>query len=394
MLPECLPGGQRADCLASPRTLRAVTFEARPQLHYLSPSDLGCVPQHISPAFAKIQEIVVYSVPLNIRFRGLTRRDGLLLRGPSGWGECAPFWDYDARVSARWLRSALSLATTPLPLAQRDEVPVNVTIPVCDEDEVERRITSHPGCYTAKVKVADNVDDLERDAERVNATSRLLAERYGAKASVRIDANMAWSVSQATRALSVLDEAAEPVGGLQYAEQPVKTVKEMARLRGRTPVPLAADESIRLSEDPLAVLAQDAADVAVLKVAPLGGIRPALDLAARLGLSAVVSSALDTSIGLAAGVIMAAVLPDLPYACGLGTASILAADVVDESLNPTAPTWEGTPGAISVDAASRTHTAPLTSDFDPVSPELVERWVARLAQMSQYTDEPLPAESR
>ena len=132
----------------------------------------------------------------------------------------------------------------------------------------------------------------------------------------------------------------------------------------------------------------------MLKVAPLGGIRPALDLAARLGLSAVVSSALDTSIGLAAGVIMAAALPDLPFACGLGTASILAADVVDESLNPTAPTWEGTPGAISVDAASRTHTAPLTSDFDPVSPELVERWVARLAQMSQYTDEPLPAESR
>lgn len=345
-------------------------------------------------AWSELQEVVVFSVPLNVRFRGVTSREGVLLRGPGGWGECAPFWDYDAQVSARWLASALSLAVEKQPEPNRDLIPVNVTIPVVDNDEVLRRLRAAPGCATAKIKVADAAGSDETqakaDRDRVRLVSEYLAEHYGEAAKVRVDANCAWTVKQAARSLADLDRAAAAVGGLQYAEQPVPTVQDLAALRKATAVPLAADESIRLSSDPLAVRDLHAADVAVLKVAPLGGVKKALNLGRALGMNLAVSSALDTSIGLAAGVALAAALPGLRLACGLGTARLLAADVVDTPLVPATgfgPGNSGLAGTIGITEADDVRKGPLAKNSLPLEESTAARWISRLVQMSHFVDE-------
>lgn len=326
-------------------------------------------------ALTNIEEAVVFSLPMNIRFRGITVREGLLLRGPEGWGECAPFWNYGPKVASYWLASAIRQATEPAPAPLRDKIPVNATIPVCGAEEALRRLQSQPGCYTAKVKVADPGFLTDEDVRRVAAVADYLGERYGDRARVRIDANTAWEVDEAARALDRLNVAACGVGGLEYAEQPVKTALELSNLRKMTSVPLAADESIRLSDDPLAVRRLDAADVAVLKVAPLGGVRNAMELAGRLGLSPVVSSALDSSVGISAGVGLAAALPGLDYACGLNTVTMFAADVVEEPL-------VAEDGTIDVVRARAVARGELTRHSRLVEPETVSRWEDRLRLMA------------
>ena len=280
-------------------------------------------------AIPEIDAVVPFRVPLTTRFRGVTERHGLLLHGPSGWGEWSPFDEYADDVAAVWLAAAIDAACTPAPPAVRDCVPVNVTVPAVGPDEA-RAIVAGSGCATAKVKVAEPGQTLADDVARVRAVRSALDAAVGADARIRIDANAAWSVDEAVAALGALEEAA---GGLEYVEQPCATLDELAEMRARTGVPVAADEAIRRDHaDP--ALVRDAVDVAVIKVQPSGGVTAALELIAQLGLPAVVSSALDTSVGLAAGVRLAAALPELPSACGLATGLLLAEDVVERPLRP------------------------------------------------------------
>ena len=263
-----------------------------------------------------------FAIPMTTKFRGITVREGALVQGPAGWGEFSPFAEYGPRECARWLASAIESATAGWPAPVRDRVPVNVTVPAVDAGRA-RDIAASSGCRTAKVKVAERGQRDADDIARVEA----VRDALGPGGKVRIDVNGNWDVAHAVRMLAELDRF-----DLEYAEQPCATLAEMAELRRRASVPIAADESIRRAEDPMRVRAAGAADIVVLKVQPLGGVRAALRVAEACGLPAVVSSAVDTSVGLAAGVALAAALPELPYACGLGTMSLLTGDVTADSL--------------------------------------------------------------
>lgn len=271
-----------------------------------------------------IEEVRPFVLPMRLRFRRVEERVGVLLRGPAGWGEFSPFPEYGPDYAARWLAAAREAATTAWPAPVRDAVPVNTTVPAVDPATAHRLVAAS-GCRTAKVKVAEAGQDLAADVERVAA----VREALGADGHLRVDANGGWDVASASLALSRLARF-----DLEYVEQPCATLDELRDLRDRTGVPIAVDESIRTAEDPARVAAVGAADVLVLKVQPLGGVVRALEVADELGLPVVVSSALESSIGLAAGLAFAAALPSLPYACGLGTASLLASDVVTDPLVP------------------------------------------------------------
>ena len=261
-----------------------------------------------------------FAIPMRTKFRGITVREGALIQGPAGWGEFSPFAEYGPAESARWLASAIESATAPWPAQVRDSVPVNVTVPAVGPERAYE-IVAASGCRTAKVKVAERGQREAEDIERVAAVRDAL-DAAGPGGRIRVDANGGWSVEVAARLLRQLARY-----GLEYAEQPCATLDELARLRRVVDLPIAADESIRKAEDPLRVRTAGAADIVMVKVQPLGGVRAALRVAEACGLPVVVSSAVDTSVGLAAGVALAAALPALPYACGLATMSLLAGDV-------------------------------------------------------------------
>jgi O-succinylbenzoate synthase len=265
-----------------------------------------------------------FSIPMRTRFRQVDERAGVLLHGPAGWGEFSPFPDYPPRVCARWLAAAREAAEVAWPPPRRGFVPVNVTVPAVSPEQAHA-IVAASGCSTAKVKVAEAGETLACDVDRVEA----VRDALGPGGRVRVDANGGWDVAAALAAIRALDRF-----DLEYVEQPCPTLEDMAALRRSVDVPLAADESVRTADDPLRVAGLEAADVVVLKVQPLGGVWPALRVAEAAGLPVVVSSALETSVGLAAGLALAAALPDLPYACGLGTALLLHGDVVAEPLVP------------------------------------------------------------
>jgi O-succinylbenzoate synthase len=305
----------------------------------------------------------VFAVPMRTRFRGTSLREGVLLRGPAGWGEFSPFPEYPPAVAAPWLRAAVEAATEGWPVPVRDIVPVNVTIPAVDP-ATAHRLAREGGCRTAKVKVAEPGQSLDDDIARVEA----VRDALGRGGRVRVDANGAWDVDTAEVAIRALDRAA---GELEYVEQPCATVEELAAVRRRVDVPIAADESIRRAEDPYRVRALAAADVAVLKVQPLGGVRACLAIAEDIGLPVVVSSALETGVGIAAGLALAAALPELPYACGLATVQLLVGDVttvppvpVDGSLPVLPPRVD--PERLAAFAAA---------------PDRVAHWRARLAEV-------------
>lgn len=268
----------------------------------------------------------VFSIPLRTRFRGITVREGVLLRGDAGWGEFSPFLEYDDEVSRPWLAAAREAADLGWPEPLRDTVPVNVTVPATDPERAHA-IVRAGGCRTAKVKVAEPGQQLADDLARVEA----VRDALGPDGLVRVDANGAWDVDAAVRAIAALDRAA---GGLEYVEQPVASVEDLARVRRRVDVPVAADESIRRAADPYRVRDLEAADVAVLKVQPLGGVRACLRIAEDIGLPVVVSSAIESSVGIAAGVALAAALPELHHACGLATVQMLTDDVATAPLLP------------------------------------------------------------
>ncbi|MFP5309775.1 MAG: o-succinylbenzoate synthase [Actinomycetes bacterium] len=271
-----------------------------------------------------LDRLVPFRVPMRVRFRGVTERTGVLLHGPAGWGEFSPFAEYGAAYAARWLDAARRDASEAWPAAVRGEVEVNAAVPAVDP-ATARALVRAAGCRTVKVKVAEPGQDLAADVARVAA----VREELGPEGRIRVDANGAWDVATAALAIARLD-----VHDLEYVEQPVATVEELADVRRRVSVPIAADEVIRRADDPVAVARAAAADVLVCKAQPLGGVVRALEVADAAGLPVVVSSALETSVGLAAGLAFAAALPELPYACGLGTGLLLAADVTTDPLVP------------------------------------------------------------
>lgn len=261
-----------------------------------------------------------FAIPMRTRFRGIDVREGVLLRGPAGWGEFSPFWGYDARESAPWWRCAREAAHDGWPPAVRSSIPVNVTVPAVGPEQAHAIVLASGGCRTAKVKVAEPGQGEGAEEERVAAVRGVL----GPGGRIRVDANGAWDVDTAVARIRALDRAA---GGLEYVEQPCATLEQLAAVRRRVEVPVAADESIRRAEDPLRVALAGAADLVVLKAAPLSGVARALEVARACGLPVVVSSALDTSVGISAGLALAAALPELPYACGLATTGLFTSDV-------------------------------------------------------------------
>jgi O-succinylbenzoate synthase len=270
----------------------------------------------------------VVALPMVTRFRGIVVREAALFEGPAGWTEFAPFPEYGDEEAAAWLQAALEYGEEQPPPARRDRILVNATVPAVAPDEVPAVLARFPGIRTAKVKVAEPGSRLADDVARVRAVRRVL----GPEGRIRIDANAAWNLDEAEHALRALSPF-----DLEYVEQPCAGVAETVELRRRTAdlaILVAADEFVRHSRDPLAGVRAGAADLIVLKAAPLGGIRRALRLAADAGVPAVVSSALDSSVGLGMGAALAAALPDLSYDCGLGTAALLAADVTEEPLRP------------------------------------------------------------
>ncbi len=268
-----------------------------------------------------LDRLYVVALPMRVRFRGITTREVALIEGPAGWGEFGAFLEYGPHEAAHWLASGIAAAYRRPPPLRRDRVPINATVPAVAADQVSEVLARFPGARTAKVKVAEPGQTLGDDVDRVNAVRELVP-------TVRVDANGGWSVEQAVQAVSALTVD----GPLEYLEQPCATVDELAALRRRVDVPVAADESIRKADDPLAVVRAHAADIAVLKVAPLGGISALLDIAAQIDIPVVVSSALDSAVGIAAGLTAAAALPELRHACGLGTGGLFLEDVVDVAI--------------------------------------------------------------
>ncbi len=270
----------------------------------------------------------VVALPLTTRFRGITVREAVVIDGPRGWTEFAPFTEYDDVEACSWLRAAYAFGWEELPPPLRTHVGINATVPAVAPTDVARVLAAFGSCRTAKVKVAGPGETLADDIARVARVREVM----GPEGRIRLDANGAWNVDEAERAIHALAPF-----DLEYVEQPCASTEELAQIRERVAymdIPIAADESVRKAQDPLEVARMGAADLLVVKAAPLGGVRDALNIVRASGLPAVVSSALDTSIGIGMGLALAAALPELEFDCGLGTAALLDTDVVDEPLIP------------------------------------------------------------
>jgi O-succinylbenzoate synthase len=310
---------------------------------------------------SQVRVVAVYSIPLRTRFRGIDTREGMLIEGPAGYAEFSPFWDYGTTESANWWRAAVEAATSSYPKPRREAIPVNCTVPAVGPDQAHAIVVASNGCRTAKVKVADPAQSLADDIARVEA----VRDALGPDGRIRVDANGGWDVESAIAAIKQLDHAAN---GLEYVEQPCATVEELAACRRRASALIAADESMRRADDPMRVARLAAADIAVLKVQPLGGIAACLRIAEEIGLPIVVSSALETSVGIATGLALAAALPELPYACGLATTSLLTSDVVADPLVPLDGVLPVCRPAVSSDRLAET----------AASEDVRSRWATRL----------------
>jgi O-succinylbenzoate synthase len=305
----------------------------------------------------------VVALPMRVRFRGIEVREVALIEGPCGWGEFGAFTEYGPAEAAHWLASAIEAAHTQPPTPLRDRIPINATVPAVDAARVPEVLARFPGARTAKVKVAEPGQTLADDVARVCAVRAMVP-------SVRVDANGGWTVAEAVAAAAALTAD----GPLEYLEQPCASVPELAELRRLIDVPVAADESIRKAEDPLRVVRARAADVAVVKVAPLGGVRPLLAIAAQIDVPIVVSSALDSAVGMSRGLLAAACLPDLRYACGLGTGGLFTEDVAEPLV--------GVDGQLPV---GRVVPDPARLHALAAAPDRRQWWIDRIAQCLPLT---------
>ncbi len=311
----------------------------------------------------------VYAIDLVERFRGITCREGVVFQGPAGWGDFCPFPEYDDDECLPWLAAAVEAAVHGWPDPVRDSVAINVTVPAVGPERAYA-IVADSGCHTAKVKVAEPGGSLAADEARVAAVRSAL----GPSGAIRVDANGAWDVESAVAAIRRLDRAA---GGLEYVEQPCAQLLQLAKVRRRVDLPIAVDESIRRAGDPLALALAEAADIAVIKCSPLGGVRRAMAVAEIAGLPVVVSSALESGVGLAAEIALAGALPQLAGACGLGTRALLSGDIVDDLANG--------PGRGLVTVAPPGGCAPsaqLLDRWEQPDPQRRRWWLDRLARVA------------
>lgn len=316
------------------------------------------------PAWSEILDSAMpFALPLERTFRGLQVRSGVVFHGPSGWGEFAPFDDYNEQASARWLSASIEAAFGTWPSPKRSSVRVNAIIPAVDSADaavLAREALMDRGCTTMKVKVGSGLAD---DEARVAA----IRDVIGTRGVIRLDANAAWTPDEAARSMKRLGAY-----GIEYVEQPCADLDDLIALRRIIEVPIAVDESLRGSPDPmdpaLHARLREAADFVILKAQPLGGVARALAIAESVSLPAIVSGSLDSSIGLAGGLVLAACLDDV--ACGLGTGALLSSDLVDRSLVP----YEG---SIKV-----TRVAPdldrLMDARERLSDKAAQVWIARL----------------
>jgi len=273
-------------------------------------------------------QAVAFCVPLAMQFRASANREGLVFQGTNGWGEFAPFPEYDDVIAGRWLAGALELAFGTLPEPVRDVVPVNAIIPATDEAtayELVERAIKQSGISTIKVKVAQAGQSLSDDVARVRAVRTALSSNSLPDGKIRIDVNGGWSLERARNNLPRLEDAAN---GLDYVEQPCATLSEIKELREHTSVRIAVDEGLRLAHDLDLLAIRDAADLLIVKSLPLGGITESLRLIDRIGLPVVVSGSMDTSVGLTSALYLAGSVPELYGACGVGTGPLLALDLV------------------------------------------------------------------
>ena len=264
----------------------------------------------------------VLALPMRTTFRSLDVRETALIKGESGWGEFAPFVEYSDQESLPWLESAIEAADKPLSPALREAIPINATVPASnDEAEVEQILSWYPGVDTVKIKVGTGIkEDLARIQE---------VRKHLPKAEIRVDVNGTWSVKEALSNISAIYEVTGDL--LEYVEQPVASLDELKQLKEgmSVDVKIAGDEVLRKAKDPFAISLDGAIDILMLKVSPLGGIKRAMDLASHHKLPVVISSALESAVGISHGLALAARVPRLDYACGLGTSALFNQDVSD-----------------------------------------------------------------
>lgn len=261
----------------------------------------------------------VLSLPTRTNFRSVTKREVALFKGPNGWGEFSPFLEYEKEEAAYWLGAGIEAAFGELPKLQRDEIEINATLPAVDSQiDVERILSWYPGAKVVKIKVGD---DLEADLNRIKH-----AINFNDNLKIRLDVNGGWSVKQAEDSIAQIVQRFG-LETFEYIEQPVATLQELKELN--LPIPVAGDEVIRKAKDPFSVDLQGAVDILMLKVSPLGGIARSLEIAKHHNLPIVVSSALESAVGISQGIRLAAALPQLNYACGLATGKLLSNDVAE-----------------------------------------------------------------
>ena len=264
----------------------------------------------------------VLALPMRTTFRSLNVRETALIKGESGWGEFAPFVEYSDQESLPWLESAIEAVDKALSPALRESIPINATVPASNnEAEIEQILSWYPGVDTVKIKVGTGIKE---DLARIKAV-----RKYLPKAKIRIDVNGSWSVKEALSNISAIYEVTGDL--LEYVEQPVASLDELKQLKEgmSVNVKIAGDEVLRKAKDPFAISLDGAIDILMLKVSPLGGIKRAMDLAIHHKLPVVVSSALESAVGISHGLALAARVPNLDYACGLGTSTLFNQDVSD-----------------------------------------------------------------
>ena len=307
----------------------------------------------------------VVSLPLRTRFRGVVDREVMLFEGPNGWAEWSPFLEYSDEEAAVWLNGAIEYAFGDQPVQLRDRIAVNATLPAVDASQVLATLAPFGSFRTVKIKVAEKGQTPGQDVDRIVAVKNNFPD-----AKIRLDANGGWSPELSFSFIKALKGQGIE---LEYLEQPCKSIEELAKLRGLIAdagfsIKIAADESVRRATDPLEVARAGAADILVLKAQPLGGVARALEISAEAGLPVVVSSAIDSSVGLAMGAQLAAALPELDFDCGLGTAALLAGDVTREPLKPV-------DGFIEV---RRVEVDPMKLDVFEAEDHRIDWWIDRL----------------
>ena len=264
----------------------------------------------------------VLALPMRTTFRSLDVRETALIKGKNGWGEFAPFVEYSDQESLPWLESAIEAADKPLSPALRESIPINATVPASnDESEIEQILSWYPGVDTVKIKVGTGIqEDLVRIA---------VVRKHLPKAKIRIDVNGSWSVKEAVLNVNAIYEVTGDL--LEYVEQPVASLDELKQLKEgmSVDVKIAGDEVLRKAKDPFAISLDGAIDILMLKFSPLGGIKRAMDLASHHKLPVVISSALESAVGISYGLALAARVPKLDYACGLGTSALFNQDISD-----------------------------------------------------------------